>query len=361
MAILAFASFLSANPFCDNRDLTNPRTILITGGAGFIGSHVNELLHSHGYQTVVLDNLSKGSRTAVLHGKLIEGDIANDALLDQIFTSYKIDVVMHFAAFTEVGDSVFNPLKYYENNVVNTLKLLNAMQKHHVNIFIFSSTATIFGNIPQEQKGMISEETPRCSMSPYGRSKQIIEEILPDFEQAYGLRFCCLRYFNVSGGDPNGRIKNERLNHSNLIPIVLNQLLIDNGSVTIFGTDYPTPDGTAVRDYIHVMDIGAAHIAAMERLWKGGKSSYYNLGNGRGYSVREVIAAAMRVVGKEMTIFEGKRRLGDPAILIADSTKAQQELGWQPKYPSLEMMIEHYLKESHFIVNTNPCHSISEQ
>jgi UDP-glucose 4-epimerase len=321
--------------------MSNSKMILVVGGAGFIGSHVNEMLYRQGYQTIVLDNLSHGHRASVQHGIFIEGDMADTALLDKIFSQYPISAVMHFAAFRDVGESVKEPLKYYVNNVSNTLNLLASMLRHQVKIFIFSSSAAIFG-IPQEK--YIAEDHLCHPINPYGQAKLMIEDILHDFDQAYQLRFCCLRYFNAAGGDPKGKIRNCNDKSSNLIPIILNTLKNPHQIVTIFGTDYPTPDGTCVRDYVHIYDLGSAHIAAMEKLLNGAPSCCYNLGNGQGFSVRQVIAAVEKVTGKRVNVQEGERRLGDPPYLVACAKKAQCELNWQPRYSSLEIMIEHAWK-----------------
>lgn len=317
---------------------TTKSTILVVGGAGYIGSHVNKMLEDDGYQTVVLDNLSLGSRQAVTCGTFVQGDIGNRQDLDNIFTRFSIDAVMHFAALTDVGESMANPAKYYLNNVVNTLNLLEAMRHHGVNTFIFSSSAAIYGN---PQRDLIDETHPCHPINPYGQTKLIIENILADYDRAYGFKFSCLRYFNAAGGDPSGEIKNFKSKESNLIPLTLRSLLNPKGSITIFGTDYPTPDGTCIRDYIHVMDLGAAHILAMEKLLKDGISSTFNLGNGKGYSVREVIRSVEKVTGKKVNAIEGARRPGDPAVLLADSQKARRELGWVPQYSSLDTMIAH--------------------
>jgi len=321
-----------------SRVFADPNYVLVVGGAGFIGSHVNEMLYRSGYQTVVLDNLSKGDRRSVLHGIFIEGDLSDSALLDQIFSTYPIQAVMHFAAFLDVGESIHKPLMYYRNNVEGTLNLLGAMQRHGVNHFIFSSTCAIFGTAEKE---VIDESHPRCPINPYGRSKLMVEQILEDLDRAYAFRYCAFRYFNAAGGDPRGEIKNYQTSRSNLIPVILKSLQEGDGSVTIFGTDYPTPDGTGVRDYVHVEDLGAAHIAAMENLLKGSPSHCYNLGNGHGFSVYEVIAAAERVTGMTIQVIEAPRRAGDPIITIADSKKAHEELHWEPKYPSIDAIIEH--------------------
>lgn len=321
--------------------LTASQAIMIVGGAGYIGSHVNEMLYLKGYQTIVLDNLSHGSREAVLHGTFIEGDLSNPQLLDEIFSKYPIQAVMHFAALKNVGESVKEPLRYYENNVSNTLNLLSAMVKHRVNLMIFSSSAAIFGN---PEKIPVEEEHPCSPINPYGSTKLFVENILRDFDQAYGIRFCSLRYFNAAGGDPEGKIKNYQKTDSNLIPVILRNILNGNPTITLFGTDYPTPDGTCIRDYIHIEDLGTAHISALEKLMSGSSSSFYNLGNGKGFSVREVIAAAEKVTGKKIEVIEGERRAGDPPILIASSMKANRELNWEPKYSSLETIIKHAWK-----------------
>lgn len=311
--------------------------ILITGGAGFIGSYVNQLLQQQNYSTIILDNLSKGSPLAVKKGVFIEGDICDILFLDKLFSQYQIQAVLHFAALTDVGESVKNPYQYYQNNVVGTLNLLHTMQKHSVKNFIFSSTAAIFG-IPQTIP--VSETHPCHPINPYGHSKHFVEQILKDFDQAFGLKYCCLRYFNATGGDPQGILKNFKKQDHNLIPIILRKAA-SNQPISIFGTDYATPDGTCIRDYIHVHDLGCAHIAAMERLFQGSASENYNLGNGNGYSVKQVIHATEKVLGKQISVIEAERRAGDPPILVADSSKARLELEWIPQYPDLHTMISH--------------------
>ena len=311
--------------------------ILIAGGAGYIGSHVNKMLSQRGYQTVVLDNLSKGHEKAVIQGQLIKGDLADLHLLDHIFNSHAILAVMHFAALIDVGESVVNPGEYYRNNVANTLNLLMAMQRHGVKTFIFSSTAAVYGlpiQIP------ISEQHPCQPINPYGESKWMVEKMLNSFALSNGLKFCALRYFNAAGGDPQGLIKNYKTKESNLIPLALRSLL-NQGSITLFGTDYATQDGTCVRDYVHIDDLGAAHIAAMERLLQGGESGIFNLGNGQGFSVREVFKSVEKVTGRSLNVIEGTRRPGDPPFLVADASKAQQELHWHPRYASIDIMIKH--------------------
>jgi UDP-glucose 4-epimerase len=335
---------ISANiPIQEQKSFNSPgkmmeKTILVVGGAGFIGSHVNKQLDEAGYQTIVLDNLSTGNPQAVTRGKFIEGDLANSELLDELFQAYPIGAVMHFAACTDVGESVSNPLKYYHNNVCHTLNLLNAMLNHDVKTFIFSSSAAIFG-LPQ--KKTITETHPCNPINPYGESKLMVERILSDLNKAQGLRFCCLRYFNAAGGDPDGEIKNFKKNENNLIPVILNSLKKGDRSMTIFGTDYTTTDGTCIRDYVHILDLGKAHISAMEHLFNGKPSSCYNLGNGQGFSVREVITAVEKVTQIPVIAIEGERRPGDPPILVADSQRACKELNWKPQYPTLEEMIAH--------------------
>lgn len=320
------------------------KCVLVVGGAGYIGSCVNEQLYQSGYKTIVLDNLSKGHKEAVDHGLFIEGDLGDTQLLDHIFTTYSIDAVMHFAAFLEVGESVKDPLKYYMNNVSATLNLLKAMQDHKVNVFIFSSTAAIFG-MPQED--LISEAHPSNPLSPYGHSKYMVEQVLKDLDHASGMKYTALRYFNAAGGDSEGKRKLYKKNQSNLIPVVLRSLKLDKSYITIFGTDYPSQDGTAVRDYIHIEDLASAHIAAMERLLKGAPSACYNLGNGKGFTVKEVISATEKVTGLSVQVKEGPRREGDPAFSVADSTKARKELNWEPRRPSLEDMIHDTWQSMH--------------
>lgn len=314
------------------------RTVLVVGGAGFIGSHVNKMLMQKGYSTIVYDNLSRGNKLTLEGSHFIEGDIGDQASLDQLFQNHQIDAVMHFAALIDVGESVKNPAQYYINNVCYTLNLLNAMLRYGVKILIFSSTAAVYG---APLHPLITEEHPTQPINPYGETKLTVEKILRDFDAAYGLRSCCLRYFNAAGGDPEGKIKYYQKKPNNLIPIVLRNIKDQSGTMKINGTDYPTPDGTCVRDYIHIEDLGSAHILAMERLWNGADTAIYNLGNGFGFSVKEVIAAAEKVTGKKVHVVEGPRRPGDPAILIADAKKAEKQLGWKPQYTKIKTMIEH--------------------
>jgi len=317
------------------------KTILVAGGAGYIGSHVNKMLHNASYETIVLDNLTRGNKQSVIHGKFIEGDISDKSLLAKLFSENKIDAVMHFAACIDVGESTTNPAKYYQNNVAATLNLLESMQEHQVKTFIFSSTAAIFG-VPKEN--LINESHPKEPINPYGNTKLMIEWMLSDFDKAYQIKSSSLRYFNAAGGDPEGQIKYSEKKESNLIPLILKSLKNETGFITLYGSDYDTRDGTCIRDYIHVNDLGTAHILSMEKLFKTEESSKYNLGNGFGFSVSEVIAAAEKVTGLKVNVKMGERRAGDPPFLVANSEKARLELGWVPKYPTLEQMIEHAWK-----------------
>ncbi|MBN9377201.1 MAG: UDP-glucose 4-epimerase GalE [Chlamydiales bacterium 38-26] len=314
--------------------------VLVVGGAGYIGSEVNLQLHEKGYETVVLDNLISGNRRRVKEGLFIKGDIANRGLLEKIFHDHHFDAVMHFAAYINVGESVENPAKYYMNNVSNTLQLMDVMRKNAVSNFIFSSTAAVYG-IPCQP--LIKEDHPLQPVNPYGQSKLMIEKILEDYDRAYGFKSAKLRYFNAAGGDPWGRIKNYHQKKSNLIPIILSALK-EHQPVTINGLDYDTPDGTCIRDYIHIYDLGTAHIKAMEKLREDQQSEAYNLGNGKGFSVLEVIKAAEKVTKKKITTVEGPRRPGDPPYLLADAQKAYALLNWKIKYPHLEEMISHAWK-----------------
>lgn len=314
--------------------------ILVTGGAGFIGSYVNKLLSLAGYNTLVIDDLSRGNEKAIRSGRFIQGNIGDPQLLHSVFQNTPIKAVIHLAAFTDVGESVQNPEIYYQNNVSYTLSLLHAMNKYGIKTFIFSSSAAIFG-LPHQP--IITESHPTHPINPYGETKLMIEKILQDYSIAYGLKYSCLRYFNAAGGDPDGEIKNYKTKENNLIPLALRNLQ-SSTPITIFGTDYPTPDGTCIRDYVHVHDLGQAHILAMQRLFAGEPSDSYNLGNGQGFSVRQVLDAVEKATGRPLNKIEGSRRPGDPPILVADATKARQKLGWTPLYSSLEVMVEHAWK-----------------
>jgi UDP-glucose 4-epimerase len=311
--------------------------ILIIGGAGYIGSHVNKYLNKKGYQTVVFDNLGKGHRELVKWGEFVEGDLGNIDELRGVFKKYKVEAVMDFAAFIEVGESVKDPEKYYWNNTVNTLNLLKVMKESGVDKIIFSSTAATFG---EPQYTPIDEKHPQNPINPYGQTKLMIEKIFKDYDAAYGLRFMVFRYFNAAGADPDGETGEWHEPESHLIPLVFQAAAGKREDIKIFGTDYPTPDGTCVRDYIHVNDLAQAHWLGLEKLLAGEKSDFYNLGNGKGFSVREVIEMVKKVTGKEFKVTEVERRPGDAPILIATSDKAKKELKWQPEFADLEEIVK---------------------
>lgn len=301
--------------------------ILVVGGAGYIGSHlVKELVHTE--RVIVLDNLSTGHRGAVDEWAVfIEGNLGDEEVLERIFTKYPISAVLHFAAFSLVGESVKEPQKYYDNNVAATLTLLRMMMRHHVNKFIFSSTAATYG-IPTVD--VITEETATNPINPYGRSKLMVEQILADFAVSYDLNYVVLRYFNAAGAHAEAEIGEDHSPETHLIPIILEQLLGEREQILVFGTDYPTADGTCIRDYIHVTDLAKAHIAALDALLdRRVKTAIYNLGNGKGYSVKEVIEMCERVTGRTANVVYADRRAGDPAQLIASSEKILNELGWK--------------------------------
>jgi UDP-glucose 4-epimerase len=311
--------------------------ILIVGGAGYIGSHlVKELVKSH--QVVVLDNLSTGFQTAVDQKAIFEyGDLGDLDTLNRIFEKYNVEAVMHFAANSLVGESVVNPLKYYKNNVTSTLTLLEAMSKHDVKNFIFSSTAATYG-IPDVD--IIREDTPTKPINPYGHSKFMVETMLQSFAIAYGMNYVVLRYFNAAGAHESAEIGERHDPETHLIPIILQHLLGERKSISIFGSDYETPDGTCIRDYIHVMDLAHAHVLALEALLEGKKSNVtYNLGNGLGYSVKEVIEVCEQVTGLKANVVITERRAGDPARLVAASELINRELGWKAKR-SLKEIVE---------------------
>ncbi|EKD70266.1 MAG: hypothetical protein ACD_46C00581G0001 [uncultured bacterium] len=314
------------------------KTILVVGGAGFIGSHMVLALREANCQVIVLDNLCKGHRDAVLDARLIVGDMADRQLLQRIFSQYQIDAVMHFASFIEVGESVKFPLKYYENNVSATLTLLDIMLTHHVNYFIFSSTAAVYG---EPQYTPIDETHPIHPINPYGRTKRIIEDVLADLAQESSLKYAALRYFNAAGADPFARLGERHEPESHLIPIVLQVAAKKRESITIYGQDYSTPDGTCIRDYIHVSDLCAAHLLALKMLLKGSDNIVCNLGTGQGYSVQEVLRTVESVTKQALKIVYGERRLGDPAVLVADATRAKKILHWQPKYADLHQIVQH--------------------
>ena len=322
--------------------MSNPKpTILVTGGAGYIGSHAVYTLQKSGYEVLVLDNLSYGHPELIqdqLNVELIVGDTSDRPLLDEIFSSRNIAAVMHFAAFIAVGESVTDPASYYRNNVVGTLTLLEAMVAAKIDKFVFSSTCAIYGE-PQEIP--MTETHPQNPLSPYATSKWMVEQLLSDFDRAYGLKSVIFRYFNASGAHPEGILGEDHSPETHLIPLALLTALQHRQSLFIFGTDYPTPDGTALRDYIHVCDLADAHERGLHYLLAGGESAKFNLGNGNGYSVREVIETARQVTGLDIPVEERDRREGDAPILIGSSAKAKEILGWEPQYADLKTIVIH--------------------
>jgi UDP-glucose-4-epimerase GalE len=310
--------------------------ILVTGGAGYIGSHAVRLFLSRGHDVWVYDNLSMGHRAAVPAERLIVGDLSELPRLDHALVLNRIEAVVHFAAFAYVGESVQHPARYYQNNLVNTLHLLDAMRRHQVGRIVFSSTCATYG-IPQQVP--ITEDEPQKPINPYGATKLAVERALADYAAAYGWGYAALRYFNAAGANPDGTIGEDHDPETHLIPLVIQAAMGQRPAIEVFGTDYPTPDGTCVRDYIHVDDLAEAHLRALEAL-KPGKYVRCNLGTGRGYSVREVIRVTEEVTGKTVPVKEGPRRAGDPPVLVASSEKARQELGWQPRYTELRPIIE---------------------
>jgi len=311
--------------------------VLVAGGAGYIGSHVCKMLTRKGYNVIIYDNLSHGYEFLAKYGKFILGDIGDKRQLDLVFKNYKIDVVMHFCAYIEVGESVQNPRKYYVNNLYHAINLFDTMLENGVNKLIFSSTAAVYGmpeNVP------IDEEEPKNPINPYGRTKWMIEQVLKDYSDAHGFKYVAFRYFNAAGADPEGELGEAHEPETHLIPLVLDAALGIRKSIKIFGTDYPTPDGTCIRDYIHVNDLATAHIKGIEYLMNGNESNYFNLGNGTGFSVREIIDTVKKFTGKNFEVEEVERRPGDPAILIAKSDKARKILNWTPEY-GIEDIVKH--------------------
>lgn len=320
------------------------KNILVPGGAGFIGSHTVEALLKRGYNTVTLDNFSNGHKDAVLGGEIVEGDIRDSALLNSLFQKHKIDAVIHFAAFIEAGESVVDPLKFYDNNTSGSLSLIRAMLHADVRTMVFSSTAAVYGQI--DGVGSLNETMPKYPINPYGQTKWAVECMLRDIAVSDNMRSIALRYFNAAGSDPKGKLGERHDPETHLIPLVLQAANGQRDNIKVFGTDYPTPDGTCIRDYIHVCDLANAHIKALDHLFgleptKQGFYDAYNLGTGSGFSVREVIEAARRVTGINFAAVDEPRRAGDPATLIANPAKAKQAFGWEPKYPKLDDMVEH--------------------
>jgi UDP-glucose 4-epimerase len=310
-------------------------TILITGGAGYIGSHVCKELLRLGHQPIVYDNLQTGHREATRHGQLIQGDLGDTKKLRETFESLSINSIMHFAADCQVGESIENPLKYFNNNIKNSLQLVETMMEFNVTKFIFSSSAAVYG---EPRQIPIPEEHPCLPVNPYGETKWIFERVLQKLHESKKLNYISLRYFNAAGADPDGELGEDHSPETHLIPISI-LAAINGKTIPIFGTDYDTPDGTCIRDYIHVTDLANAHILALERLESGAASGTYNLGNGNGYSVKEVIETVGEVTGMKVKAIETPRRPGDPARLVASSEKIKKELGWRPQYPELSTIV----------------------
>jgi len=310
--------------------------ILVTGGAGYIGSHAVRLFLARGHDVWVYDNLAAGHRAAVPRDRLVVADLAETQRLDHLLLERRIEAVVHFAAFANVGESVQDPGKYYQNNLVNTLNLMEGMRRHRIERMVFSSTCATYG-VPLQVP--ITESEPQKPINPYGASKLAVEQALSAYAKAYGWGYAALRYFNAAGASPEGGIGEDHDPETHLIPLILEVALGRRPRLEIFGTDYPTPDGTCVRDYIHVDDLAEAHLLALEQLAPG-KELRYNLGTGHGYSVREVVRMAEEVTGKPVAVREGRRREGDPPVLVASADKVARELGWRPKYTELRGIME---------------------
>ncbi len=318
-------------------EISRARRIFVTGGAGYIGSHVVLALGEAGYEVLVYDNLSTGKRAAVLHGELVVGDLADRVLLEATLQRFRPEAVIHFAASIEVGESVANPLKYYRNNSANALNLLEAVRSAGIGCLLFSSTAAVYGNPPEVP---VTETAPLAPINPYGASKLVTEQMLRDLAAAEpAFRYVSLRYFNVAGADPAGRLGQDYANPTHLITRALKTALGIFPKLQVFGTDYPTADGTCIRDYIHVSDLARAHLDALGHLLDGGAGTVCNCGYGRGFSVREVVAMAKTVTGIDFPVEETGRRAGDPAELVADSGRIRQLLGWQPRHDDLEFIL----------------------
>ena len=312
--------------------------ILVTGGAGYIGSHINKLLAYEGYETVVFDNLIYGHREAVKWGTLVVGDLKNVDEIEAVFRRYSIEAVFHFAAYAYVGESVAEPEKYYYNNIGCTLNLLKVMRKYGCDKIIFSSSCATYGEPAQMP---ITEDMPQDPINPYGFTKYAVERIFKDYERAYGLKYVVLRYFNAAGADPEGEIGEAHDPETHIIPLILDAASGQRPNVKVFGTDYPTRDGSCIRDYIHVSDLATAHLLALRHLEAGKESQFLNLGNTKGTSVLELIEAAKRVTGKDIPVVLADRRPGDPAILVGSSEKAKRVLGWEPVYGDIDTIVRH--------------------
>ena len=325
-------------------------SILVTGGAGYIGSHVVRQLGETAEKVIVLDNLGRGFRQAVTAGELVVGDVGDSALVSRLLAEHRVDTVMHFAAHTIVPESVAQPLKYYGNNTCSTRALLQASLDHHVKNFVFSSTAAVYG---MPDQGYADEESPTRPINAYGTSKLVSEWMLRDVAAVSGLRYVALRYFNVAGSDPGGRIGQATQGATLLTKVACEAMVGKRPHVSIFGSDYPTPDGTGMRDYLHVEDLAAAHLSALGYLRNDGKSVTLNVGYGHGYSVREVLRMVETVGGKPLVIREEARRAGDPAYLVARADRIRTELGWRPRYDDLQAIVSHSLAWEHKLLE-NP-------
>lgn len=312
--------------------------ILVCGGAGYIGSHVNKILNQEGYETIVFDNLLYGHREAVKWGNFVLGDLGNIDELEAVFAQNSIEAVFHFAAFAYVGESVTNPEKYYYNNVSNTLNLLSIMRKYKCNKIIFSSTCATYG-MPQTMP--ITEDMEQKPINPYGASKLMVERILRDYNEAYGLEYVVLRYFNAAGADPERELGESHEPETHIIPLVLDAASGKRKDIKVFGTDYNTPDGSCIRDYIHVSDLASAHLLALQYLENGGKSDFFNLGNEKGTSVLEIIDTVKNVTKRDFLVTYADRRAGDPPKLVGSREKAERILGWKPQYGEIETIITH--------------------
>ena len=329
--------------------------LLVVGGAGYIGSHMVKMLVNLGHDVIILDNLSTGFRELAKYGELVVGDLADESLLEGLFSKHQFDGVMHFAAASLVGESMVNPAKYYRNNVSNTINLLDAMVKHNVKSFVFSSSAAVYG---EPNSDLIDEGHIKDPINPYGSTKLMIERILQDYASAYGLNSISLRYFNACGADPEGELGECHDPETHLIPLILQAASGRRKSITVFGRDYATDDGTCVRDYVHINDLCTAHALAFDKLigLNDCGALSYNLGNSSGFSVQQVIDAVQSVVSKDkrsVIVVDGERRAGDPATLVADAAKAKSELNWQPEYDDLEVIVGHAWEWEKKLANIN--------
>src|SRR5580698_4892167 len=316
-------------------------SILIVGGAGYIGSHTAKLVAASGHRPVVFDNLVYGHRTAVKWGPFVEGDLADPEAIRRALSEHAVEAVIHFAAYAYVGESMTDPGKYFRNNVAGTINLLDAMVAVGVRDLVFSSTCATYGE-PREVP--ISESHPQNPVNAYGETKLAVERMLRWYGQAHGLRYAALRYFNAAGADPDGDVGEDHSPETHLIPLAIAAAQGRGNPLSIFGTDYPTPDGTAVRDYIHVLDLGEAHLLALAALGKGATSLHLNLGTGRGSSVREVITSVEKATGRPVPVRDVGRRAGDPPVLVADARQPNERLGWKPRYPDLDTIVAHAVR-----------------